>query len=54
MASGATYACQRRRKSPHTAWRRLDMVFADGYAGQLATTSGDPGGAIAVSLNVGV
>ena len=31
-----------------------DMVFADGYAGQLATASGDPGDAIAVSLNVGV
>ena len=31
-----------------------DMVFSDGYAGQLATASGDPDDTIAVSLNVGV
>jgi len=30
------------------------MVFGDGYAGQLATASGDPDDTIAVSLNVGV
>jgi protocatechuate 3,4-dioxygenase beta subunit len=31
-----------------------DMVFADGYAGQLATTSGTVDDGIAIKLNVGV
>jgi protocatechuate 3,4-dioxygenase beta subunit len=31
-----------------------DMVFSDGYASELAKTSGDPGSAITVTLNVGV
>ena len=31
-----------------------DMVFSDGYAGQLATTSGTPGDRITIRLNVGV
>ncbi len=31
-----------------------DMVFSDGYAGQLATTSGSVADGIAVKLNVGV
>ena len=31
-----------------------DMVFSDGYASQLATTSGSVGDGIAVKLNVGV
>ena len=31
-----------------------DMVFADGYAGQLATTSGTADGGMTVRLNVGV
>ena len=30
------------------------MVFSDGYASQLATTSGAADGGIAVKLNVGV
>jgi protocatechuate 3,4-dioxygenase beta subunit len=31
-----------------------DMVFADGYAGQLATASGDPDAGYELKLNVGV
>ena len=31
-----------------------DMVFSDGYASQLATTSGTVDSGIAVKLNVGV
>jgi hypothetical protein len=31
-----------------------DMVFSDGYASELARTSGDPGSTITVKLNVGV
>ena len=31
-----------------------DMVFSDGYAGQLATASGDVRGGITLALNVGV
>ncbi len=31
-----------------------DMVFADGYAGQLATASGSPDEGVALRLNVGV
>ena len=31
-----------------------DMVFSDGYAGQLATWSGSPDKGIALKLNVGV
>jgi hypothetical protein len=31
-----------------------DMVFGDGYAGQLATTSGSVDSGIRVALNVGV
>ena len=31
-----------------------DMVFADGYAGQLATASGDVSSSLTVKLNVGV